>query len=197
MDESGFTLRSHKDGSGKGVAAMQCTDYVKDREEIQLDEELTARRSDLQQTLNERLLQAADAKTRGNQFFQARSYCEALAAYLEGMDLLGASEHAKVLLSARLEGALTALLTDLRSNAAAAALKAEDWEAAIACASSVLEDDPSHAKALYRRASACIARAQPADALSARADLIKLVELQPHNGDAMRLLARLPQPSYA
>ena len=59
----------------------------------------------LQQTLNERLLQAADAKTRGNQFFQARRYCEALAAYLEGMDLLGASEHAKVLLSARLEGA--------------------------------------------------------------------------------------------
>ena len=36
-DGNGFTLRS-----GKGAVGMQCTDYVKDREEISLDEDLAA-----------------------------------------------------------------------------------------------------------------------------------------------------------
>ena len=56
-DEPGFTLRSIPASSagkngGKatpGVAAMQCTDYVKDREEISLDEDLASSRSSLQQ----------------------------------------------------------------------------------------------------------------------------------------------------
>lgn len=48
-EEPTMTLRSSPGESGKpGVAGLQCTTYVKDKEEIALDEELGAKREALQ-----------------------------------------------------------------------------------------------------------------------------------------------------
>ena len=92
-------------------------------------------------------------------------------------------------------GTTDALLTDLRANAAQAALKLGDWDAAIETATAVLEAVPTHAKALYRRASAHARRDGDGDASRARADLRALLKVQPSNGAASRLLDSLPADS--
>lgn len=181
-DEPGFRL-----SSSKGVAAMQCTEYVKDREEIELDEELTDRRGELQQSINERLAEAAELKSKGNSLLTSGRFREALNAYITGVETLGMAEHARVLLSARLENALSGLLRDLRSNAAAAALKISEWQVAVECATAVLQTDPNHIKALFRRASAYAARGDEGDSTKAIDDLDALLKLQPQNSAARKL----------
>lgn len=183
-EEPGFTLRADK-----GVAAMQCTEYVKDREEIALDEELSDKRASLQTTFNQRLARAADLKTTGNAQLAAGDALGAYEAYQEAAASLEAAETAKVILSARLAAALDALLVDLRSNAAAAALVLRDWDGAIDAATAVLQAQPAHAKALYRRARG---RAATGDIPQARADLEALLRAQPSNAAARKLLEELP-----
>lgn len=51
----------------------QCTKYVKDKEEIALDEELADKRGSLQRTFNERAQHAAELKERGNTLLRAGS----------------------------------------------------------------------------------------------------------------------------
>ena len=67
-DEPGMTLRS----GGKGAVGIQCTEgqYVKDKEEVALDEDLSAQREKLQQTIHQRLNEAAELKT--EEMWQAR-----------------------------------------------------------------------------------------------------------------------------
>ena len=48
--------------TGAGAASMTCTDYVKDAEEVGLDEELVQKRGALQSSMNERLADGADLK---------------------------------------------------------------------------------------------------------------------------------------
>ena len=83
---------------------------------------------------------------------------------------------------------MDALLIDLMSNAAAAALRLEDWAGACEMASAVLEVSPRHAKALYRRASASAALGERR---AARADLEALLALEPKNAAGKRLLDEL------
>lgn len=154
-DEPGMTLRA-----SKNCAAMQCTDYVKDREEIELDEELATKRSGLQSTLNARLASAAELKVKGNAKLATGDAYGALEHYVEGAAQLAIGEASKVLLSERLSQMVDALLIDLRSNAAAACLKIGDWDGAIEGASAVLETQPKHPKALFRRAKAKAALGQ-------------------------------------
>ena len=190
-DSIGVTLRA-----GGGTAALQCTDYVKDTEEVELDEELGRKRSSLQATLNARLAQAAELKAQGNRLLSDGQPRAALERYLEGEGALCALEHARVLCSAHMVGTTDALLTDLRANAAQAALKLGDWDAAIETATAVLEAVPTHAKALSRRASAHASRDGDGDASRARADLRALLKVQPSNGRAAsRLLDSLPADS--
>jgi regulator of sirC expression with transglutaminase-like and TPR domain len=84
-----------------------------------------------------------------------------------------------------------ALRVDLRSNAAAAAIKLGEWDTAVQACGAVLESEPTHAKALYRRATAYEATGESA---KARADLTALLLAQPSNAAAKKLLAALPQP---
>ena len=187
-DEPGFTMRA-----SKGIAAMQCTDYVKDREEVELDQDLDERRTSLQQTINGRLVQAAELKQQGNALLKRGEAEGALVKYLEGESVLEVAENAKVILSARLSTTLDELLRDLRSNAAQAALNLEDWETAISVASAVLDAHKTHPKALYRRAMALIRRNErEADARQARADLKLLLHTQPQNSAARALLDSIP-----
>jgi tetratricopeptide (TPR) repeat protein len=189
-EEPGFTLRSNK-----GVASMQCTEYVKDREEVELDEDLAQSRTSLQQSINLRLTEAAELKTRGNTLLHAGETAEALATYLEAESSLEAAENAKVILSGRLVNALSALLRDLRSNAAAAAIKLDEWDEAIRATTAVLKEEPQHIKALYRRATALISRRNGSssdDIERARTDLVGLLKVQPQNAAARKLLETLP-----
>ena len=115
-------------------------------------------RSSLQQSLNTRLLEAAEAKEEGNRLLKLGKTQEALEAYLTAEAALEVYESAKVILSGRLCETLDRLLRDIRSNAAAAALKIGEWDAAVAAATAVLNEEPTHEKALYRRASAYLGR---------------------------------------
>lgn len=184
-DEPGFTLRA-----GGGVASMQCTEYVKEREEVALDEELAAKREHLQNTLNQHMVRAGELKAKGNSLLGKGDSEGALRAYLMGVQELGLGESAKILLSRRLGMAMEALIIDLRSNAAAACLKIEDWEGAIECADEVLEAHPGHEKALFRRARAYASKDEPD---RARIDLQALLAAQPRNAAARKLLAELPE----
>ena len=194
-DEPSFTLRStpgEKGGSGSksgAVAAMQCTDYVKDREEVSLDLELAEKREELAHTINERLAEAAQCKKMGNELLGKGENKEALEAYLTGEAHLESFEtHARPMLTSRLVGSIDRLLIDLRSNAAAAALKIEEWEVAIEVASSVIDKEPNHVKALYRRAKAREANGARA---GARIDLHALLKADPRNVAGRKFLADL------
>ena len=186
-DEPGWSLRA-----SSGVAAVQCTEYVKDKEEISLDEELKEKRGALQASFNERMADAAELKQRGNELLRRGQPAEALSAYLEGDEALALlTEHGAVLLSARLAEASRSLRRDLRNNGAQAALKLGEWEEAVRLAGLVLEADAAQPKALFRRASALVARGAEGDAERARADLRALLNAQPGNQAAQQLATQL------
>ena len=98
--------------------------------------------------------------------------------------MLSLAETARVILSQRLAHSLDALLVDLRSNAAAACLKIEDWDGAIEASSAVLEQQPKHTKALYRRARAKAALGQ---VKAAQADVQALLIVEPGNAAGKKL----------
>ena len=106
----------------KGVAAVQCSSYVKDKEEVartakpsalifcpdreptrtavSLDEELAERRQSLQRSFNDAIEHAATRKQRGNQLLAAGCASDALEAYPEGEQALEVmTGHASILLS--------------------------------------------------------------------------------------------------
>lgn len=183
--------------STPGVAALQATDYVKDKEEISLDRDLAVKHKELQTAFNERLADAARLKQRGNEQMRKHEETLALQSYLEGADALELiTGDAAPLLSGRLAAAATDLRRDLLNNAAQAALQARDWESTIACASAALailakSDDASsvssRCKALFRRASAYVGSATP-DIEKARDDLLLLLKQQPQNKAARAFL---------
>lgn len=114
---------------------------------------------------------------------------EALEQYLGAEAALEVYESARVILSSRLCEVMDRLLRDLRSNAAAAALKLEQWEVAVTASTAVLADEPTHAKALYRRASAYLGwRRDANDVTAATKDLQVLLKAQPSNAAARALL---------
>jgi len=190
-DEPNWMMRS-----SPGVAAMQATDYVKDKNEIELDRELADKQRELQFSFNERLADAARLKQLGNEQLRQHREYEALHSYIEGANSLELmTGNAAPLLSGRLSATATELRRDLLNNAAQAALKAHEWDAAIDSATAALEliskDDSSssnnsRAKALFRRASAYISQGSGVE--MARADLCQLLELQPQNKAAKALL---------
>jgi len=189
-EEPTMTLRSSPGESGKpGVAGLQCTTYVKDKEEIALDEELGAKREALQRSFNETAQHAADLKAKGNELLKQGKAAEALETYLEGEHSLEViTGHATILLSARLAELTRTLLRDLQNNAAQAALGLEEWDEAVRCATAVLEYESAQPKALYRRSLARIGRAAEGDQALARADLKALLRVDPRNGAARKLL---------
>ena len=175
------------------AAAMQCTGYFKDKEEVALDEELKERQSGLAETFNQRLRDAATLKQRGNGLLADGKPEAALEAYLEGESSLEILEQASVILSGRMAESARVLRRDCRNNGAQAALKLREWDAAVELASAVLTGDgeQGNSKALFRRASAYTARAGDDDAARARQDLTKLLALEPGNGAARKLLASI------
>lgn len=66
-----------------GLLARQCDKYVKDKEEISLDEDLATKRQELQASVTQRLQLAADLKQKGNKLLAAGEAEEAMVVYLE------------------------------------------------------------------------------------------------------------------
>ena len=122
---------------------------------------------------------------------RAGKYEEALDAYADGAAELEIAEMSRPLLSKRFEHTIDALLTDLRSNAAAAALKMEDYSTVLNTCDKVLENNSFHAKCLYRRAKAYAAIGEEE---AAKRDLKRLIKKQPDNVAARKLLETLPKP---
>lgn len=182
LDDPNWSVRV-----GGGAAGIQCADYKKDREEVELDEELATKRLELQELLNRRLTDAANLKQRGNERLRSGQPQEALEAYLEGCDALQMLDEgtAGPLLARRLLDSAAALRRDLLNNAAQAALNAREWDAAVESATAVLKLDPTNAKGLYRRASGYMHSARAAEA---RADLMALLAAQPTHRAAHELL---------
>lgn len=128
---------------------------------------------------------------------RAGRHADALAAYIEGSELLELlSDSAAVLLSDRLKVMTRTLRRDLHSNAAQAALHLEEWDSALDCASEALGDEAGYPKALYRRAAAYLGRAAEGDAERAAADLEALLHATPGNGAAQLLLRRARDSYY-
>lgn len=83
-------------------------------------------------------------KERGNVYYGKREYDQAAEAYRAGLQALSSSEE-------KLSSPLTVAL---RANLAMVLLKMEQFEMAMEQCTSVLEEDPTNYKALYRRAMA-------------------------------------------
>ena len=187
-DEPGWELRG-----GKGAASISCTEYKKDKEEVSLDRDLADSTKKLQVAFNRRLRDAAEFKTQGNEAMRVGNHAEAYELYndaADGVEMMHQS--AAPLLSSRLSETVRQLRRDCHANAAQAALKLEEWDAAVHHATQALAAEPAHPKALFRRATALHSRAKgAADATQARADLEQLIALQPDNAAAKKLLASI------
>jgi hypothetical protein len=113
---------------------------------------------------------AQEAKEEGNEAFKKQDYKEAFARYSAAVDLLGGRcpDH----LADRVRG----LLLACRLNRGQCHLKLEKWTAAVDDCSAVLEMDPTHPKALFRRATAYL---HLGDFEAAQADLTKAESKEP------------------
>jgi tetratricopeptide (TPR) repeat protein len=129
------------------------------------------------------LATADEIKQRGNEAFKAGS--NDLAANLYGDAIRAAREASK---DEDAQPEASKLLVSLHSNVAAAFLKLEQWDAAIQAASSVLEVESDHPKALYRRG---VARKHLRQRGEAKEDLVRAVKLDPKNKEAREVLAAM------
>lgn len=126
---------------------------------------------------DERVKFAAGRKEVGGKLFKAQRYGLALERYKAVVEVIGSCE------SPAQDG--VELIRICQLNQAACMLKLNDPSGAKAVCKLVLKDDPSNIKALFRRASAYLALCEYAEAAS---DLRHLLELDPENKEAQRLL---------
>lgn len=129
------------------------------------------------------LATAEQIKQRGNDAFKAGK--NDVAANHYGDAIRAAREAAK---DEDAQPQASTLLVSLHSNAAAAFIKLEEWDAAIQAASSVLEVESEHPKALYRRG---VARKHLRLRGEAKEDLVRAVKLDPKNREAREVLAAM------
>ena len=99
-------------------------------------------------TVEERTERAQVLKDEGTVLFKAQQLAEAAAKYQQ------AAEYAVL---QKAEPASAALLTSCLLNEAQCHIKLQAWEAAVNCCRRVLEMEPNHAKALFRRGVALTA----------------------------------------
>ena len=129
------------------------------------------------------LANAGALKELGNGAFKGGQNAHAIDCYDDAIDAA-----TRALAAAAPSDAVTALLVSLHANSAAAYLKEEAWADAAVSATSALELDPKHAKALFRRGLARTRLHQRADA---KRDLVLCVKLDPKNREAREALEAL------
>jgi len=126
---------------------------------------------------------AASRKEMGTRLFQTGRLQLAMCRYSKVAELLGYVDN--------FSPANKAKSRDLRKashlNMAACQLKLGDFEGTISSCCSVLDEDSWNAKALFRRAQACMALGDPK---AAYGDLRRIAEYDANNKDARELLKR-------
>lgn len=145
--------------AGKGNAVLQCEDYIKDREEYDLDEEIQQKMGGLKRTVQERLKVAAQSKEEGNQLMRQGHVKESCKAYQRGAAALEICHQSTAIMSDGLADKTKRLLGDLHRNLAAAHLQLEEWQGAYESADlalSLVEEGKDDDKARYRRALAAV-----------------------------------------
>lgn len=128
-------------------------------------------------SIEEKVEYAIERKDVGAKLFKAQRYGLALARYTRVAEFL------RSYIQVPEGGEDVAKLCDL--NRAACMLKLGDYFGAKAVCTSVLAADPANVKALFRRASAYLELHEFSEAIT---DLRRLLELEPGNKDAQRLL---------
>lgn len=116
---------------------------------------------------------AQNAKEMGNNHFKKMEYRDAAKCYTKALEICP---------KARQERAV------FLKNRAACWLKLEDYEKALADATSALEITPGDVKSLYRRAQALEAKGNVIEAFK---DIKKLLSLEPQNREALESARRL------
>jgi tetratricopeptide (TPR) repeat protein len=120
---------------------------------------------------------ASDAKAAGNDLFKAGENAEACQKYQLGVQYL--RRHSS-------DAGARELLLSVQTNLAAAQIRLELWEDAVAAATAALDLDPSSAKALFRRG---VARSRLSEWDRAKTDLTAACRADPRNRDARAELA--------
>lgn len=128
-------------------------------------------------SMEEKVEYAFERKEIGGKLFKAQRYGLALQRYTKVAEFL------RSYIRVPEGGEDLARVCEL--NRAACMLKLEDHFGAKAACTTVLAEDPGNVKALFRRASAYFALHEYTEAAT---DLRKLLELEPANKDAQRLL---------
>jgi len=141
-------------------------------EKIQSEKEV----SDMSE--KERLEFASSRKEVGGKHFKAQRYGLALQRYRAAEEIVSSFS------SVPQEGQELRRICWL--NQAACLLKLDDPRGAKSACASVLKDEPKNVKALFRRATACLALGENAEAKS---DLRELLEVDTDNKEAQRLLS--------
>ena len=121
--------------------------------------------------------QVVQLKADGNGHFKAKDYAAAVASYTQALGV---------------EGDDGAQATALRSNRAACYLALERFEDAVADCDAVLEGEPGHTKALYRRGQAH-AKLGDDKLGAAMKDFAKVLHYEPKNRQAAAAAAAVRQ----
>mmetsp|Transcript_53195 Transcript_53195/g.116744 ORF Transcript_53195/g.116744 Transcript_53195/m.116744 type:complete len:546 (+) Transcript_53195:38-1675(+) len=138
-------------------------------------------------------------KAAGNELFKAGEYQQALDIWQEALkDLVGLLQHRR---EAGRESLVTLPILGVKDlerslylNVAAAFAKLRDPGRAIRACEAVLLGEPSHPKALYRKASSQLDKG---DFKDAEATLRRLLEAEPQNAAAVKLLAGVKAAAHA
>merc|ERR1712176_1389626 len=139
----------------------------------------------------ERVTKAEHAKNVGNELLKQDNLAAAVVKYVEGIELTESLlEKDPVESGEDLIKRATVVYQALRLNSAQACLKQQAWADAAEHADKVLSLDKDNCKALYRRAMASIPFDTEGRLEQARADLARLVQLEPANREAREQLSK-------
>jgi tetratricopeptide (TPR) repeat protein len=139
--------------------------------------------------LNESMERAAQSKELGNAAFKAGQIDEARSHYEAAIKHITPHQdlnEPRVTAEQRCE--IVTLVTSLHGNMAMVKMKQTDWTGALKSSNQVLKFDAGNVKALYRRAQCYV---QLSSLAEARADLQKLLEIDPANAPAKKELVEV------
>ena len=125
-------------------------------------------------------------KARGNRAFAARDFAKAIRRYGGGID--AAAKDLEPDLDDEAIKERRSLASALYLNRAAARLELKEFKGALSDCDEVLESEPRHAKALYRRGRCCL---EMDDWPAAKKAFASVLEVDASNKDARRGLQRV------
>ena len=134
----------------------------------------------------QRIERAADMKARGNRAFASKDFAKAVRRYGGGID--AAAKDLEPDLDEEAVKERRALASALYLNRAAARLELKEFKGALSDCDEVLEREPLHIKALYRRGRCCL---EMDDWPAAKKAFASVLEIDEANKDARRGLLKV------